>query len=251
MIDSHCHLTDSRYDNLNEIIDSFKADGLESVITIGYDSASSMQAMKLSEINERVYFSAGIHPSEIDHEESLDVIKELLKHKKNVALGEVGLEYHYEDSPDHNKQKEWFVNQLDLAIEAHKPVVIHSRDCDGDILPILKSYAKKLMWGCEIHCFSSSEEIAKEYVKLGFFIAFGGAITFKNARKDNVIRAVPDELLLAETDAPYLTPVPHRGELNYPKYVRHVIEKLALVRGSTFEEIERLTSLNAKKFFGI
>ncbi len=251
MIDSHCHLTDGRFDNPESIINDMERDGLEALICIGYDTASSVCASELSEKYAGVYSSAGIHPSEIGHERDLDGIIPLLSKDKNVAVGEIGLDYHYDDGPDRYVQKEWFVRQLDLAIQTHKPVIIHSRDCDGDMLPILKSYAKKLTYGCEIHCFSSSLEIAKEYVKLGFYIAFGGAITFKNARKGDIVRAVPDELLLAETDAPYLAPVPHRGELNEPKYVRYVIERLAEERGTSFEKIREITSVNAKRLFGI
>ena len=126
---------------------------------------------------------------------------------------------------------------------------MHSRDCDGDMLPLLKSFAPRLTAGLVMHCFSSSAELAREYVKLGFYISFAGPVTFRNARKGDVIRAVPDELLLAETDCPYLTPVPHRGEVNYPKYVRYTIEKLAEERGRTFGEIEELTSRNARRLF--
>ena len=247
MIDSHCHITDSRYDS-DEIVSSFEKDGLEAVVTIGYDTASSHQAVSLAEKHERVFASVGIHPSEFTHEDGFDGILPFLSHPKVVAYGEIGLDYHW-DEPDREIQKRKFHEQMEIAISARLPIIIHSRDCDGDMLPILKSYAPRLTDGLVMHCFSSSEELAKEFVKLGFYISFAGPITFKNAKKGDIIRAVPDELLLAETDCPYLTPMPYRGKLNYPSYVRYTIEKLAEERGADFETMEALTAKNARTLF--
>lgn len=248
MIDSHCHLTDERYDGAEAVISAFPADGVEAAVTVGYDTASSLAAVRLSEVHDRVFAAVGIHPSELDHEPSLDGILPLLSHPKVVAYGEIGLDYHWDD-PDRELQKRMLERQLEIAANAGLPVIIHSRDCDGDMLPLLKSYAPSIKSGLVMHCFSSSAEIAREYVKLGFYISFAGTITYKNAKKSDVIRAVPDELLLAETDCPYLSPVPYRGRLNYPAYVRHTVQCLAAERGKTFEEIERLTSENAKRLF--
>lgn len=250
MIDTHCHLTDPFYAGGEEVIKNMKRDGLEALVTVGYDTATSAECVRLASENKGVYAAVGLHPSELGHENGLDGIMPLLNAPKTVALGEIGLDYHWDDVP-RERQKEYLLLQLDLACECGKPVIIHSRECDGDMLPILKSYAKKLKAPLVMHCFSSSEEIAREYVKLGFYISFSGTVTFKNAKKGDVIRAVPDELLLAETDSPYLTPVPHRGERNYPAYVRFTIEKLAEERGKSFEETEKLTSENARRFYGI
>ncbi len=248
MIDSHCHLTDERYD-ADEIISRFEEDGLEGAVTVGYDTASSEKAVALAEKYPRVFAAVGVHPSELAHESGYDRIISLAAHPKTVAYGEIGLDYHWEDPP-RDLQKRAFEEQLEISAAVGLPVIIHSRDCDGDMLPILKAWAKKLNNGLVMHCFSSSAEIAREYVKLGFYISFAGPVTYKNANRGEAIRAVPDDLLLAETDSPYLTPVPHRGTLNYPSYVRHVIDKLAEERGTSAETIERITSENAKRLFG-
>lgn len=250
MIDTHCHLTDPFYAGGGDVIKNMKRDGLEALVTVGYDTATSVECARIAAKNKGVYAAVGLHPSELDHENGFDGILPLLNAPKIVALGEIGLDYHWDNVP-RERQKEYLLLQLELACKCGKPVIIHSRECDGDMLPILKSYAKKLTAPLVMHCFSSSEEIAREYVKLGFYISFAGTVTFKNAKKGDVIRAVPDELLLAETDAPYLTPVPHRGERNYPAYVRFTIEKIAEERGKSFGEIERLTSDNARRFYGI
>ncbi|HIV64457.1 MAG TPA: TatD family hydrolase [Firmicutes bacterium] len=248
MTDTHCHITDERYD-AGEIIRAMESDGLEALVTVGYDTASSLKAAELAARHPRVYAAVGLHPSELDHEPDYDGVLPLLSQPGVVAYGEIGLDYHWDDGPDRETQKRRFAEQLEIAIGARLPVIVHSRDCDGDMLPLLKSFAPRLTAGLVMHCFSSSAELAREYVKLGFYISFAGPVTFRNARKGDVIRAVPDELLLAETDCPYLTPVPHRGEVNYPKYVRYTIEKLAEERGRTFGEIEELTSRNARRLF--
>lgn len=250
MIDSHAHLTDSRYGGGADIIKSMPADGLEAVVTIGYDTASSRAAVDMAEANEHIYAAVGVHPTEFTHEHSLDGVLSLAKSKKVVAYGEIGLDYYW-DKPDRGIQKKWFETQLDAAISVSLPIIIHSRDCDGDMLRILKAWSGRIKDGLVMHCFSSSAELAREYAKLGFYISFAGPVTYKNAKRGDAVRAVPDELLLAETDCPYLTPHPHRGKLNYPAYVRYVIEKMAEERGSTFDEIERLTTDNAKRLFSI
>lgn len=248
MIDSHCHITDSRYDDLPALIEAFAENGTEAVVTVGYDTQSSVAAVRLAEANERVFAAVGIHPSELAHETGYDGILPLLSHPKTVAYGEIGLDYHWDDPP-RDSQKRALEEQLEIASATDLPVIIHSRDCDGDMLPILKSWAGRLKNGLVMHCFSSSAEIAREYVKLGFYLSFAGPITYKNANRGEAIRAVPDELLLAETDCPYLTPVPFRGKRNEPAFVQYVIEKLAAERGRTFEEIEALTTANAKRLF--
>ena len=249
MIDSHCHLTDPYYGGGEDIIKNMAADGLEALVTVGYDARTSAECARLA-ANDGVYATVGLHPGEIKEGDDLGGILPLLRLPKVVALGEIGLDYHWDDVP-REVQKKYFEMQLEAACEYRKPVVIHSRDCDGDMLPILKNWAKRLPAGLVMHCFSSSAELAKEYVRLGFYISFAGPVTFKNAKRGDAIRAVPDELLLAETDSPYLSPVPHRGEKNRPSNVRYVIEKLALERGTDFAAVERITTENAKRFYGI
>lgn len=250
MIDSHAHLTDKRYGGGADIINSMSADGLEAIVTIGYDTESSRAAAKLAAENENIYAAIGIHPTEFTHESSLDGVLALAGGKRVVAYGEIGLDYYW-DEPGRDIQKNRFELQLDAAVSLCLPIIVHSRDCDGDMLLLLKKWHSKIKNGLVMHCFSSSAEFAREYVKLGFHISFAGPVTYKNAKRGDAIREVPSRFLLAETDCPYLTPQPRRGKLNYPAYVRYVIEKLAEERGSTFEEIERITTANAKELFGI
>lgn len=243
-------MTDPYYGGGEEIIKNMAADGLEALVTIGYDAATSAECARLAGEHPDVYAAVGLHPSEIKEGDDIGDIVSLLGKPGVVALGEIGLDYHWDDVP-RDVQKRYFEMQLDAACAYGVPVVIHSRDCDGDMLPIIKQWHKKLTKGLVMHCFSSSAELAREYVKMGCYISFAGPVTFKNAKRGDAVRAVPDELLLAETDSPYLTPVPHRGEKNYPAYVRYVIEKLAEERGCDFETIERITSANARRLFGI
>ncbi len=250
MIDSHCHLTDPFYEGGESVIKNMKADGLEAVVTVGYDLATSEECARIAAGHDGVYATAGLHPSEIKDEGDAEKVIRLLSLPKVVALGEIGLDYHWQDVP-RDVQKRVFEAQLDAACACGVPVVIHSRDCDGDMLSIMKAWNGRLPRGAVMHCFSSSAEIAKEYVRMGLYISFAGPVTFKNAKRGDAIRTVPDELLLAETDSPYLTPVPHRGERNYPSYVRYVIGKLAEERGTDFDTVERLTADNAKRFYGI
>mgnify|MGYP001623596070 FL=1 len=247
MIDTHCHLTDPRYD-ADAVIARMHEDGLEALVVVGFDTESSVACVRLAERHDDVYAAVGIQPSEFTHEKDNSGLLSLLAHPKVVAYGEIGLDYHWPE-PDRETQRRGLCAQLETAIAARLPVIIHSRDCDGDMLPLLKSYAPRLTAGLVMHCFSSSAEIAREYVKLGFYISFAGPVTYKNAKRGDAIRAVPDELILVETDCPYLTPVPHRGELNYPSYVRHTIAKLAEERGTSFERMEALTSANARRLF--
>lgn len=250
MIDSHCHLTDPFYCGGEQIIKSMAKDGLEALVTVGYDAETSAECACLAAKYDGVYATAGIHPSEIKSENDMDKVLPLLSLPKVVALGEIGLDYHWDDVP-RDVQKRVFEMQLDAACSYNVPVVIHSRDCDGDMFPILKSWYRRLPKGLVMHCFSSSAELAREYVKMGFYVSFAGPVTFRNAKRGDAIRAVPDELLLAETDSPYLTPVPHRGERNYPAFVRYVIDKLAEERQTDPEKMEHITSENARRFYGI
>lgn len=250
MIDSHCHLTDPFYCGGEQIIKSMAKDGLEALVTVGYDAETSAECARLAAKYDGIYATAGIHPSEIKSENDMDKVLPLLSLPKVVALGEIGLDYHWDDVP-RDVQKRVFEMQLDAACSYNVPVVIHSRDCDGDMFPILKSWYRRLPKGLVMHCFSSSAELAREYVKMGFYVSFAGPVTFRNAKRGDAIRAVPDELLLAETDSPYLTPVPHRGERNYPAFVRYVIDKLAEERQTDPEKMEHITSENARRFYGI
>ena len=253
IFETHAHYDDEAFDgDRDELLKKMHDHGIGKIINVGASLKGVRDTAALTEKYSFVYGAVGIHPEHVGdmREEDLEWLRGLLAGARVVAVGEIGLDYHWDDVP-RDVQKRVFEMQLDAACSYNVPVVIHSRDCDGDMFPILKSWYRRLPKGLVMHCFSSSAELAREYVKMGFYVSFAGPVTFRNAKRGDAVRAVPDELLLAETDSPYLTPVPHRGEKNYPAYVRYVIEKLAEERGCDFETIERITSANARRLFGI
>ncbi len=251
MIDTHAHLTDKVYPDYNLIIKNAKESGVNKIITVGYDENSSFFSKKIAEENEDVFFTAGIHPSECKKVDNgvIDRLLPLFSHEKCLAVGEIGLDYHYgKDSKE--EQKQLFKRQLDLAVDVSLPVIIHSREATQDMLEVLSLYSAKLKKGFLMHCYSESAESAKEYLKLGAYFAFGGAITFKNAKKEDIIRSIPIEKLLCETDCPYMSPVPFRGQANEPKRVTEVYKKMADVLDISNEDLKKITAKNAVDFFG-
>lgn len=254
LIDTHAHLTDERlFPELKNIVSEMSADGLEYIVSVGCDRKSSEDCAKISEEFERVYSTVGIHPHDAKDATESDYLffERALSSAKCVAIGEIGLDYHYDLSP-RDVQQRVFVEQLELAYSLKVPVVIHLREAYGDMLKLLKENAQKLYYGSLIHCYSGSKEMLGEFLKFGSIISFGGTLTFKNARSAlEVASIVPSDSFVVETDCPYLTPEPLRGRTNYPKYVRYPAEKLAEIRGVPFEEICRVTSENAKRFYGI
>lgn len=251
--DSHAHLDDRQFDaDREELLSSMAANGISNIVDIGADLPSSRRAVKLAETYPFLYAAVGIHPSEVVRmdEGTLSAIAELCQqHKKVVAIGEIGLDYHYDDAPARDTQIFWFKQQLKLAWHLKKPVVIHSRDAMEDTIKVLK---QEKAHGGILHCFSGSWESAKIFLDLGYHISFAGPVTFKNARNlPDVAARVPDERLLIETDCPYLAPEPHRGTRNSSIYVKEVAKKLAEIRGTTPEAIAKLTSDNAKRLFHI
>jgi len=250
MIDSHCHLTDERIDT-KKTIENMKADGLTALVTIGYDMDTSRQCLEIAKNNQNVYASVGVHPLDVSGmtEKDLDVLNQMSQEDKVVAIGEIGLDYHYEDT-DRQLQKYWLCRQLELIEQVKLPAVFHLRDAYEDMLEIITAKRHKLVKGGVMHCFSGSVETAKKYLDMGFYISLSGTVTFKNAKKlVDVAKIVPDDRLLAETDCPYLAPEPHRGQLNIPAYVRHTIDKLAEIRQKDFEYIEEITQKNTKNLF--
>ena len=253
LIDSHAHLDDTRFDkDRDELIKSLKDVGVDLVINPGADLQSSIKSVSLSEQYDNIYAAVGIHPhsaKEMD-ESTLEVLKSFTNREKVVAIGEIGLDYYYDNSP-RDIQKHRFIEQLDLAKEVDLPVIIHSRDAAGDTFDILKSAQDGSLAGV-LHCYSGSVEMALEYIKLGFYISIAGPVTFKNARiVKEVAKTVPMDRLLIETDSPYLTPEPYRGKRNEPVYVRQVAGTIAELRGISFEEVATKTSENTKKLFRI
>lgn len=251
LTDTHAHLSDPKYGGADEIINNMTRDGLKSIISIGYDVESSTESKNIAERCDNVFFAAGIHPNNTyDLDTSyLSDLKKLLAHPKCVAMGEIGLDYHYDDT-DKEKQFKTLTQQLELLSETDLPVVFHIRDSAGDMFDLIKQNMPLIKNSGVIHCYSGSLETALEYIKLGFYISFTGVITFKNAKKfPEIINALPRERVLIETDCPYLAPTPHRGEINYPAYVKFVAEKIAEIWGVTTEETADITTRNAETLF--
>lgn len=251
LVDTHAHLNDERYGGAADIIADMRAAGLEKIVTVGYDLASSEINLRLAEANDDVYFTCGFHPSETANmtEAALTRLLELSRHPKCVAIGEIGLDYYYDDT-DRETQKRALLRQLELVADAKLPAVFHVRDAYGDFREIVRANLSKLTDGAVLHCFSGSKETAEEYSKQGFYVSFSGAITFKNnVKAAEIVRAVPSNRLLVETDCPYLTPVPYRGKTNLPAYVRFTAEKVAEFRGETLAAVEQYTTDNAYAFY--
>ncbi len=248
IFDTHSHYEDERFDPIRaELFSEMKQNGVCGIVTCGCDESSSKAAIKMAEDYDFVYAAVGIHPGSIDSGTMPEQIRALADHPKCVAIGEIGLDYYWVDD---NKQSqiEIFEKQILLARELDLPIIVHDRDAHGDTLEILKKYKPKGV----VHCFSGSVEMAQEIIKLGMYIGVGGVITFNNAKKlPDVVRIVPDELLLVETDCPYLAPVPYRGKLCHSGMIKYTAEKIAEIRDSTTQSILELTAKNAKILFNI
>jgi TatD DNase family protein len=260
MIDSHAHIDFKEFDkDREEVIARYFDGGGEKLINVGCDLQSSKRSCELAKKYENIFASAGIHPHDADavNEHSLKKIEEIADHYKVIAIGEIGLDYFRNLSPQ-EIQIEAFRLQLELADNHNMPVILHCRDGYNDMLDILKSY-KTSNWRGVIHCFCASWPIAKEFLDLGFHIGFTGIVTYYKDKMEfngepeiyKVLKNTPLDQMLIETDCPYLSPVPHRGERNEPLFVKSVAEKIANVRKTDFEKIEKATSENAKKLFGI
>lgn len=247
--DSHTHLMDEQFDGIrDEIVENAKKNQVMYMTTIGYNEATSREAVKDAGKYEGVYATVGLHPENVEEYNNFGYIYELAKNPKVVAIGEIGLDYHW--GGDKERQKELFIKQIEIANELGKPVVIHSRDADMDMLGILKTH--KIENGFVMHCFSSSTEILKEVLKLGAYVSIAGPVTFKNARSlVEVAKLVPDDKLLIETDAPYLTPEPFRGKRNESAYVVRTAQKIADLREISLEKFAEITTENAKRFYRI
>ena len=254
MIDSHVHLDDEAFnEDREDIIKSLGENGIELVINNSSDLPSSERSVELANKYENIYAAIGVHPHEArtyDDEVEKRLI-ELSRDKKVLAIGEIGLDYYYDNSP-RNVQKEVFKRQIELAAKLKKNIVSHSRDAAKDTFDILKEAHEKYDFTALIHCFSQSVDMMREYLKMGDYIALGGAVTFKNAKTPKeVAKAVDLDRLLLETDCPYMTPVPYRGKRNEPKLVKFTCQYIADLRQMDALELEKITGENTKRFFGI
>lgn len=253
IIDSHCHIYDSKLIEIKEEILKHTIDNNQLCVCNADSIETSKLCIDLADKNKNVYATVGIHPHEAKtfNENSLQMIEELSKNKKVVAIGEIGLDYYYDFSP-REKQKEVLKNQIILADKLSLPCVFHVREATEDFLCIIKEMAQYFKNSGVIHSFSGSVEVAKLLVKMGFYLGINGIVTFKNANKIlDVVREISLNHLLIETDCPYLTPVPHRGKPNRPEYVELVAEKIAEIKGITKKEVVDITTKNALSLFKI
>ncbi len=252
LFDTHAHLLDTQFDlDRNVLIASLNVAGVSGFIEACVEAEDIPKIHALTLLYDFVYGSAGIHPHSASAADNSNLLRveRALAQKKIVAVGEIGLDYHYDYSP-REAQREAFANQLDLAVQTKKPVIIHDREAHGDVMSML--LARRGQLGGVLHCYSGSYEDAVRYIDMGFYIAFGGALTFKNASKQRAIaEKLPLERLVIETDCPYMTPEPHRGERNSPLNIHLTLEMLAKVRGITPAEAAEATYQNAMSLFGI
>jgi TatD DNase family protein len=257
LIDSHCHLEyDYAPKDVAALLAEAKTAGIDYLVTIGTDVASWPKVAAISESHPEIFHTVGMHPHEtIDlTPEGLELLAKAATHPKCRAVGEIGLDYHYDHSP-RDIQRARLGDQLEIARRTRQPIVIHSREGEADILEQLTDHAKKLPTGMlpgVIHCFTGTKEFGRACLDLGFYISFSGILTFKKADDlRDCAREFPLERLLVETDSPYLAPMPHRGKQCEPSMVRLTAEKLAEVKGVTFEEVAKSTTANARKLFRI
>ncbi len=252
LIDTHAHLTDDRYSEyLDELIAKLSENSVEKVFTVAYDRDSIEKVFSLSQKYPNIYAIIGIHPDSCHevNKETLSRIRELASNDKVIAIGEIGLDYYWH-SDNKPKQKEAFVSQLRLAHELKLPISIHNRDSIGDMLEILKENKDYLTYGGVMHCYSESVEVYREIKKLGLKIAFGGTLTFKNSVTAPKVCEIADiSDIMLETDCPYLTPHPYRGTTNEPKMLRLIAEKIALIKGISYDTVVRETRDTALKLF--
>ena len=272
LFDSHTHLNNETYnpEQREALFQAIQSSSVSYVMDIGFDLASSAMALDHAKRFPWCYAVVGCHPHEasgFDHDQ-LQLLEELARHPKAKAIGEMGLDYYRNLSPKEDQQY-WFSQQIQLANQLQMPIVIHDRDAHEDVMRILKEEgafsSQRRSWFPKrpgeiqkedarvlLHCYSGSKEQALQYIKLGATISVAGPVTYDNARRlQDVVRAVPLDYLLIETDAPYLTPVPHRGKPNQSPYVEHVARKVAEIKGISYEEVARKTRENGQRFFDI
>lgn len=249
-IDNHCHMFLEYYSDIDDYINKAKENRINKIIVSGCDMKSNLEVLELVQKYDMVYGTLGFHPTELSSldETSFLLLENMLKKsKKIIAIGEIGLDYHYPDT-NKEKQKKFFIEQLKLANRFSLPVLIHSRDATADTYQILKTYP--VLKSGMIHCFSGSLETATEYIKLGYYIGIGGICTFKNANQIiHVIKNIDLYKILLETDAPYLSPEPHRGHPNLSAYIPIIAQKIAQIKDVSLEEVADITTSNSERLF--
>jgi TatD DNase family protein len=253
-IDTHCHLNDPAFqDDYQTVLETAEHSGVGAFVVVGYDLESSRRAVQLANEYGPIFAAVGIHPQDAMTWDGAvaQELQQMLTAPKVVAIGEIGLDYHYDDSPAKADQIRVFKEQVVIAKQLHKPVIIHSREAHQDTFSVLTEL-KLGPEGGVMHCFTGSRETARQWLAMGLDISFAGPLTFNNAHQvRELAKAIPLERLMVETDSPYLTPHPKRGQRNEPGLVRLVGEKLAEVKGESVETVMRVTTANARALFGI
>lgn len=253
IFESHAHYDDEDFDaDREELLGTLSEHGIGTVINIGASISGSEAAVELSERYPFIYGAVGVHPSEVEEltEEGIARLRSLCSHEKVVAVGEIGLDYHYSEPPV-SVQKQWFERQMELAREVKLPVIIHSREAAKDTLDMMQALRAGEIGGV-VHCFSYTKEMAKEYLKMDYYFGIGGVITFKNAKKlKEAVEYIPMDRILLETDSPYLSPEPHRGERNSSLNLPYVASAISELKGISYEEVVACTERNAKRLFGL
>jgi len=253
LFDAHAHYDDEAFNNdRDEVIRKVHENGVAYILNASSNIASAVESISLAQKFDFVYAAVGIHPHDVQgiNMNAISTIGDMASHKKVRAVGEIGLDYHYQDTP-RELQKLWFKAQINLAKNLGLPVIIHSRESHEDVLEIVKNENAKTVGGV-FHCFSGSVEVAREALNNNFYISFGGPVTFKNARRPmEAVMYVPLDRLLIETDCPMLAPEPHRGRRNDSSYLRLIAEKIADIKGLSYEEVSEVTTNNAMRLFGV
>jgi len=251
IFESHAHYDDEAFDaDREEILKQCQSQGIEYIVNVGASLASVRSTLLLAEKWKFVYAAAGVHPDETGelNEETFAWLRQQCSHPKTVAVGEIGLDYYWEKE-EHDRQKYWFRRQLELAAEMALPVIIHSRDAAADTLEEVKKAHRPELRGV-VHCFSYGPEMAQEYLDMGYYIGVGGVVTFKNAKKlKEVVKMLPPERILLETDCPYLAPEPNRGKRNSSLNLPYVAEAVAQLKGMEAEDVIRITNENARNLY--
>lgn len=253
IFDSHAHYDDEAFDtDREELLNSMAARGVGTIVNVGASLRGVRDTVKLMKQYPFIYGAVGVHPDEVGDLDETQMIwlRSLCMEEKTVAIGEIGLDYYW-NKENHEVQKHWFVRQMDLAKEVGYPIIVHSRDAAKDTLDLMKAERADTLTGV-IHCYSYSLEHAREYMNMGYYLGIGGVVTFSNAKKlKEVVKYAPLDYLLLETDCPYLAPEPHRGERNTSANLRFVAEKIAELKGVSWEKVAETTAGNARKLFGI
>lgn len=255
IFDTHVHYDDSSFDgDRDELISSLPENGIGGFVNVCAEYDSMEDVLAIAKKYKYAYAALGVHPSEVEelNEKKLENIEKLInkKNSKVVAVGEIGLDYHYPE-PSREIQKKWFIEQIEMAFRVGKPVIIHSRDAAEDTQFILDRYDFRDLGGI-VHCFSYSPALALHYIARGFYIGIGGVITFKNGRKlKEVVEMIPLDRIVLETDCPYLAPEPYRGERNSSLYLSWILRTVANLKGVSEDEVERVTTYNAKRLYSI